>query len=81
MTQKLYQSLVNGETLTSKQIRSRFGIKNPRDAVYRLRHIHGVVVDSNQEVNSKGVLRHKYALGNPSPKLIAAGYRAMTFGL
>ena len=46
--------------LTSRQIRARFGVANPRDLVYRLRQ-NGVRI-STEEAVIRGATRMKYFL-------------------
>ena len=78
---KLYNALVvNGEQLTTNQIKSRYNIANPADAVYQLRRA-GYAIYLNESVNSKGETVQKYRAGKPSRKLIAAGYRALAMGV
>ena len=47
--------------LTSRQIRARYGVKNPRDLVYRLRQ-NGYPVVTEETVLSNGTVRMKYFL-------------------
>jgi hypothetical protein len=78
---KLYNALVvKGEQLTTNQIKSRYGIANPADAVYQLRRS-GYAIYLNETTNSKGETVQKYRAGKPSRKLIAAGYRALALGV
>jgi len=69
-------ALRNGEELTGKQIRARFGVGNPRATVSALR-MKGFPVYLNEHVDSKGRVTQKYRLGNASRAVIAAGYRAL----
>jgi hypothetical protein len=78
--ERLYNALVvNGEQLTANQIKSRYSISNPHDAVYQLRRS-GYAIYLNETKNSKGETVQKYRAGKPSRELIAAGYRALSAG-
>jgi predicted transcriptional regulator len=79
-TGRLLAALQSGEKLTEGQIRVRFGLKNPRASVSDIR-MSGFAVYSNQSKDTKGRVTTKYRLGNPSRKLVAAGYRALAMGL
>lgn len=78
---KLFQALNAGEQLTEAQIAARFGLKNPTATISSLRMNHGVCVYANENFDTKGRRTVKYAIGKPSRKLIAAGYRAMSLGI
>ena len=73
---RVLSALRNGEELTGKQIRARFGVGNARATVSALR-MKGFPVYLNEHVDSKGRVTQKYRLGNPSRAVIAAGYRAL----
>jgi hypothetical protein len=78
---KVFEALVlNGEQLTAKQLAARYGIGNPHDTVYRLR-MEGYPIYCNKHTDTKGRVTHKYRLGTPSRKVIAAGYKALAAGL
>ena len=77
---KLLEALQSGEKLTAKQITARFGIKNPTATVSDLR-FSGYAIYANQHKDTKGRQTTKYRLGNPSRRIVAAGYRAMAAGL
>jgi hypothetical protein len=78
---RLYEALIlNGEKLTAKQISARYGIANPYDTVYTLRR-EGFAIYLNSHVDSKGRMTNKYTYGQPSRKIIAAGYKALAAGL
>lgn len=79
-TFKVFCALQNGETLTASQASKRFGVKNLTAEVSRIRQ-HGFAVYANSRVAGNGVRVTEYAIGRPSRKLIAAGYRAMAMGL
>ena len=58
---KVYDALVeNGEALTAKQIRSRYGAGNPYQIIASLRNM-GFEIGLNQTTNSKGESRNKYS--------------------
>ena len=78
---KLFQALHNGEALTESQISARFGLKNPTATISSLRLNHGVCVYANEHFDTHNRRTVKYAIGKPSRKLIAAGYKAMSLGL
>lgn len=78
---RVFEALVGrGEELTAAQIKARYGVANPHDAVYQIRQM-GYAVYLNEKTNSKGETVAKYRAGKPSRKLIAAGYRALAAGL
>jgi len=77
----VFEALVNrGEALTAAQIKSRYGISNPHDAIYQIRRM-GYAIYLNESKNSKGETVARYKTGKPSRKLVAAGYRALAAGL
>lgn len=78
---KVFEALVvRGEELTAAQIKSRYGIANPHDAVYQIRQ-NGYAIYLNEKKNSKGETIGRYRAGKPSRTLVAAGYRALAAGL
>jgi len=78
---KVFEALVvRGEELTAAQIKSRYGIANPHDAVYQIRQ-NGYAIYLNENKNSKGETIGRYRAGKPSRTLVAAGYRALAAGL
>ena len=79
-TYKLFSALYNGESVTASQAQHRFGIKNISAEVSRVRQA-GYAVYANSRKAGNGVKVTEYAIGKPSRKLIAAGYRAMALGL
>jgi hypothetical protein len=79
-TYKLFNALYNGEAVTASQAEKRFGIKNISAEVSRVRQA-GYAVYANSRKAGNGVKVTEYAIGKPSRKLIAAGYRAMALGL
>ena len=74
---RVLNALMNGEQLTVKQIRSRFGVANPTALVDSLRKSGSFAIYSNARTNSKGETRNFYRMGTPSKAVIAAGYRAL----
>ena len=79
-TYKLFNALYNGESVTASQAAKRFGIKNISAEVSRVRQA-GYAVYANSRKAGNGVQVTEYAIGKPSRKLIAAGYKAMALGL
>ena len=79
-TYKLFNALYNGESVTASQAEKRFGIKNISAEVSRVRQA-GYAVYANSRKAGNGVQVTEYAIGKPSRKLIAAGYKAMAMGL
>lgn len=77
---QLLETLQRGEALTEKQITSKFGLKSPRDAVYRLRRAGFVVNTRKMKSKNQGEVT-VYETGTPSRELIAAGYLAMSLGI
>ena len=78
--ERLLKALRDGEELTAKQINARFGIANPTATVSDLRYA-GYAVYANPRKDTKGRKTTKYRIGNPSRKIIAAGYRAIASGM
>jgi Mn-dependent DtxR family transcriptional regulator len=74
-TEKLLNAFTNGEELSSKQIASRFGIKNPTAAVSALR-MAGYPIYFNERKTRVS----SYRLGTASRAVVAAGYRALANG-
>jgi hypothetical protein len=73
-TAKLETFLKTGATVTAKQITSRFGLKNPHEAIRQLRQ-DGVCVYSNATTLSDGTKATKYRIGTPSKAMVAAAAR------
>jgi len=76
-SQRLVEALQNGEELTAKQIKARFGIANPTATISDLRLRSGFAVYANERKDTKGRVTTKYRLGRPSRAVVAAGYRAL----
>jgi hypothetical protein len=66
--------------VTASQAAKRFGIKNISAEVSRIRQS-GFAVYANSRKAGNGVTVTEYAIGKPSRKLVAAGYKAMALGL
>ncbi|NBW18812.1 MAG: hypothetical protein EBR82_63640 [Caulobacteraceae bacterium] len=79
-TYKLFKALHSGEALTPAAARNRFGIKNISAEVSRIRQA-GYAVYANSHKAGNGVKVTEYAMGKPSRRLVAAGYRAIQLGL
>jgi hypothetical protein len=77
---RLTEAFLNGEQLTSAQIKARFDIANPTATISDIR-FSGYAVYANQRKNSKGEVKTFYRMGKPTRKLVAAGYRALSLGL
>lgn len=74
---RVLEALQNGEQLTAKQIKARFGVANPTATISDLRYS-GFAVYANQHKDTKGRVTTKYRLGRPSRAVIAAGFRALS---
>ena len=79
-TFKVFTALHNGETLTPAEAKKRFGVGNLSAEVSRIRQS-GFAVYSNSRIAGNGVKVTEYAIGKPSRKIVAAGYKAMALGL
>ena len=79
-THKLFTALQAGEKLTASQAEKRFGVKNISAEVSRIRQA-GFAVYANTRTAGNNVQVTEYEIGQPSRKLIAAGYLAMSLGL
>lgn len=73
---KVLNALTSGQTLTAKQIKSRFGAGNPAAVIQALR-FSGFPIYLNSHKDTKGRVTQKYRLGTASRKVIAAGYKAL----
>lgn len=75
--QRVATALVNGAELTAKQISSRYGVKNVRAVISKLRS-EGFSIYLNKRVSSfDGETYMKYMLGTPTRAVVAAGYKAL----
>ena len=79
-THKLFTALKNGEKVSASDAQHRFGIKNIGAEASRIRQA-GFEVYANTRKAGNGVQVTEYEIGQPSRKLIAAGYKAMALGL
>lgn len=59
---KVLNALRNGQALTSRQIANRFGLANPRDAIYTLRE-YGYRIETVRSTNARGQTVSKYVMG------------------
>lgn len=74
---KVATALVNGAELTAKQISSRYGVKNVRAVISKLRS-EGFSIYLNKRVSSfDGETYSKYMIGTPTKAVVAAGYNAL----
>ena len=74
---KVEAALVNGASLTAKQITSRYGVKNVRSVISKLRS-EGLTIYLNKRVSSfDGQTYMKYRIGTPKRSVVAAGYQAL----
>jgi hypothetical protein len=79
-THKLFSAMKSGEKFTASQAEKRFGIKNISAEASRIRAA-GFAVYANTRTAGNGVQVTEYEMGQPSRKLIAAGYKAMALGI
>jgi hypothetical protein len=79
-TYKLFTALKAGEKVSAAEAAKRFGIKNIAAEASRIRQA-GFAVYANSRKAGNGVQVTEYEIGQPSRKLIAAGYLAMSLGL
>ena len=76
-TSKVANALSNGAELTAKQITSRYGVKNVRAVISRLRS-EGYSIYLNKRVSSfDGETYSKYMIGAPRRSVVAARYAAL----
>ena len=74
---KVANALVNGAELTAKQISARYGVKNVRAVISKLRS-EGFSIYLNKRVSSyDGETYSKYMIGTPKRSVVAAGYAAL----
>lgn len=60
-TDRIYNALVErGQELTAAQIKTRFGVSNPHDAVYQLRR-KGYAITLNEYKANNGKVTRKYS--------------------
>ena len=76
-TAKVATALENGAELTAKQITSRYGVKNVRAVISRLRS-EGYSIFLNKRTSTyDGQTYMKYRIGTPTRSVVAAGYAAL----
>ena len=76
-TAKVANALTNGAELTAKQISARYGVKNVRAVISKLR-LEGYSIYLNKRVSSfDGETYMKYRIGTPTKAIVAAGYAAL----
>ena len=76
-TAKVATALENGAELTAKQISARYGVKNVRAVISKLR-TEGFSIYLNKRVSSfDGETYMKYMVGTPTRAVVAAGYKAL----
>jgi hypothetical protein len=80
-TYELFEALKSGEKFTASQAEKRFGIKNISAEASRIRQAGYAVYATHPHKRVGGPKRTVYLMGNPSRKVIAAGYRAIALGL
>ena len=77
-TAKVATALENGAELTAKQITSRYGVKNVRAVISRLRS-EGYSIFLNKRTSTyDGETYMKYRMGTPRRSVVAAGYAALS---
>jgi len=75
--QRVAKALQSGAELTAKQITSRYGVKNVRAVISKLRS-EGFSIYLNKRVSSfDGETYLKYMVGTPTKAVDAAGYAAL----
>ena len=76
-TAKVANALKNGAELTAKQISARYGVKNVRAVISKLR-LEGYSIYLNKRVSSyDGETYMKYRVGTAPRSVVAAGYAAL----
>ena len=76
-TSKVATALSNGAELTAKQISARYGVKNVRAVISKLRS-EGYSIFLNKRVSSyDGETYMKYRMGTAPRSVVAAGYAAI----
>lgn len=61
--EKVLNALSSGQALTAKQITARYGLANPRDAVYTLRN-EGYNIELVESTDTKNRTTRKYQMIN-----------------
>ena len=76
-TAKVATALTNGAELTAKQISARYGVKNVRAVISKLRS-EGYSIFLNKRTSSyDGETYMKYRVGTAPRSVVAAGYAAL----
>jgi len=76
-TAKVAAALENGAELTAKQITARYGVKNVRAVISRLRS-EGYSIFLNKRTSTyDGETYMKYRMGTAPRSVVAAGYAAL----
>ena len=76
-TAKVATALTNGAELTAKQISARYGVKNVRAVISKLRS-EGYSIFLNKRTSSyDGETYMKYRMGTAPRSVVAAGYAAL----
>ena len=76
-TDRVAAALESGAELTAKQITSRYGVKNVRAVISRLK-AEGYSIYLNKRISSyDGKAYMKYRIGTPLRSVVAAGYAAL----
>ena len=76
-TAKVATALKNGAELTAKQITARYGVKNVRAVISRLRS-EGYSIFLNKRTSTyDGETYMKYRMGTAPRSVVAAGYAAL----
>ena len=76
-TEKVLNALVGVAELTAKQVTSRYGVKNVRAVMSKLR-TEGYPIFLNKRVSSfDGQTYSKYRLGTAPRSVVAAGFAAL----
>ena len=76
-TDRVAAALESAAELTAKQITSRYGVKNVRAVISRLK-AEGYSIYLNKRISSyDGQTYMKYRIGTPLRSVVAAGYAAL----
>ena len=78
-TFKVFSALQSGKALTASQAK-KMGVGNLSAEITRIRQ-NGFAIYTNSRTAGNGVQVTEYALGKPSRKLIALGYKAQAMGI
>lgn len=73
---KLLSYLQTGAEVTARQIHGSFGLKNPHDAIHRLRS-QGHCIYSNRAKLADGTQTIKYKIGMPSKRMVRVASRVL----